>query len=265
MRVRIEIKLLNPGRQTIPVNYQYPVSAWIYKTISKGNHAFADFLHSKGFGENGKSYKFFTFSWLEFPPKGFKIEGDRLHLLQPHAAIEISFLAPEALQHFVVGLFHSQIFSLGDKVSRADFQVVNVSSLAVPSFSETMHYRTLSPILLSKSREGKRAAAYLSPADTGYAALFCNNLVNRYKTAKASGLLPDAGIIKSEELRCSFDVGSIKQNGIIIKANTPAQTKIIAYHCNFSLSAPFIIHQLGYLSGFGEKNSLGLGLTQISQ
>jgi CRISPR-associated endoribonuclease Cas6 len=264
MRVRIEIKLLNPGRQTIPVNYQYPVSAWIYKTISKGNHAFADFLHSKGFGENGKSYKFFSFSWLEFPIRGCKIEGDRLHLLQAEAAIEISFLAPEALQHFVIGLFQDQQFSLGDKISRADFVVVNVNPLAAPSFSETMYYRTLSPMLISKNREGQQAAAYLSPDADDYATLFINNLINRYQAAKAVGLLPDAGIINPEDIRFTCDAASIRRKGIIIKANTPAQTKIIPYHCNFSLSAPIIIHQLGYLSGFGEKNSLGLGLTQIS-
>lgn len=263
MRLRLDLRLKLTPPQILPVNYQYPVSAWIYKTISLGNQAFADFLHAHGFGENGKSYKFFSFSWLSFPPKGFRVIDDRLEILQRDASIEVSFLAPLALQNFVVGLFQNQNLSLGDKQYRVDFQIINVQSLEIPELGGAIEYRTASPMLISNKRVNSHNANYLSPDADGYTELFRNNLIARYNTARGCGLLPDSGDMLPSKIHFNCNLASIKRKGFVVKANTPAQTKLIAYHCEFQLDAPPPIHQLGYMSGFGEKNSLGLGYVNI--
>ncbi|MGB4204966.1 MAG: hypothetical protein WBJ84_05020 [Bacteroidales bacterium] len=107
MRILLELELQNSDKNILPVNYQYPISAWIYKTIHEGDHKFAEFLHNKGFEAGSKSFKFFTFSMLGFDKGGYSINGDRLSILNKKARLELSFLIPDALQYFVKGLFQN--------------------------------------------------------------------------------------------------------------------------------------------------------------
>ena len=73
--MRLTIFLDKTNGDTIPINYQYPLSAAIYQIIAKGDKDYASFLHEKGYG---KGFKFFTFSQINVP---FKIEGDRMRLM----------------------------------------------------------------------------------------------------------------------------------------------------------------------------------------
>lgn len=110
----------------IPINYQYPLSAAIYKIIQKGDAEYAGFLHGKGYG---KGYKFFTFSDIKCP---FKIKGDRLQLLQSELEFIVSFHLPEASEKFIKGLFLSQEIIIADYKSKASFTVKSVESLTDP-------------------------------------------------------------------------------------------------------------------------------------
>jgi CRISPR-associated endoribonuclease Cas6 len=77
----------------IPVNYQYPVSAAIYKLIAQADERYARFLHNKGYQlSSGKSFKLFSFSDLRVP---FQIKGDRL-LLNGTPATLVGFHVEEA-------------------------------------------------------------------------------------------------------------------------------------------------------------------------
>ncbi len=58
----------------LPLNYQYPLSAWIYKVLARGDRGFAEFLHEQGYKmENQKTFKLFTFSNLRFPANTYRI------------------------------------------------------------------------------------------------------------------------------------------------------------------------------------------------
>jgi hypothetical protein len=51
----------------LPMDYQYYISAWIYKVLYQADEDFALFLHEKGYGKNDpKLYKLFCFSPLNF-------------------------------------------------------------------------------------------------------------------------------------------------------------------------------------------------------
>ncbi|WP_392437096.1 hypothetical protein ACF3N7_09215 [Cruoricaptor ignavus] len=54
--MRFLVRLQTKDR-IIPINYQYPMSAAIYKIISQGDAEYAEFLHNTGYG---KGFKFFT-------------------------------------------------------------------------------------------------------------------------------------------------------------------------------------------------------------
>lgn len=258
MRFKLTFKITDASNNLLPANYQYPLSAWIYKTIHEGDHAFARFLHETGFTVGGAAYKFFTFSRLQFPNHGFAMQGDRMRLTTNKVELEVRFLAPEALRHFISGLFSQQQLRIGDKKSSVGFKVEQVEALPLPDFKTTMVYRTLSPLLVSYKAENERNAHYYEPSEKDYDELFLNNLQRKTLAAISHGLVK---IFAPDEITPAFKLldSKPKSNKLTIKADTPSETQIRAFLYNFELTAPLLWHQIGYLGGFGEKNSLGLG------
>ncbi|MDJ1496937.1 hypothetical protein QNI19_28635 [Cytophagaceae bacterium DM2B3-1] len=63
--MRLKLTLQKTGSQsTLPINYAYPLSSWIYKVIGKADETYADFLHNSGYSAGQKRFKFFTLSAL---------------------------------------------------------------------------------------------------------------------------------------------------------------------------------------------------------
>jgi CRISPR-associated endoribonuclease Cas6 len=61
----MRFKLTLYTRQIQPqltLNYQYPLSAAVYKIIERSDAAFSELLHNTGYGKGHKSFKLFTFS-----------------------------------------------------------------------------------------------------------------------------------------------------------------------------------------------------------
>lgn len=62
MRIKLSLRSIN-GYCSIPINYQYPLSAAIYKILSHGSDEYADWLHDRGYlTADGKPMKLFNFS-----------------------------------------------------------------------------------------------------------------------------------------------------------------------------------------------------------
>jgi CRISPR-associated endoribonuclease Cas6 len=264
MRIQLTFNTLKPGRMTIPVNYQYPLSAWIYHTLAGGDHEFSTFLHDSGFSLGAKAFKFFTFSQLNFPAKGFKVEGDRLHILAGQCNLIVSFLLPVAMENFIKGLFKNQRFSLGDKISQTDFMVASVEVLPEPTFNGKAIFTTISPIMVGKRIDNCRTAAYLSPEEAAFEQLIADNLIHKFTTALNYGLIAPGPELETDDPQITFKLlNKPRMRGIKIKAFTPEETKIIGYTFDFEIKAPAALLQIGYVCGFGEKNSLGMGCVEL--
>lgn len=264
MRLKIELEIAQANRRTLPLNYQYAFSAWIYKVIHEVDHNFAAFLHGKGFAAGTKAYKFFTFSMLRFNRGDFRILGDRLVIMGDTAWIELSFLVPDAIQHFITGIFRNQHFTIGDKNSNAVFTVKSVEALPLPVFGARMNFTTISPMMISQNVIGSRNAQYLAPANDDFERIFFDNLVRKYVAAAGAGLIECQGYDQQHDYRLEI-LSEPKKKGITIKADTPMQTKVIGYLFDFRITAPPELIKLGYLAGFGEKNSLGMGCGEALQ
>jgi len=52
----------------LPINYQYELSSWIYKVIERADSEYSNFLHNEGFQSDGKQFRMFTFSQVDFRP-----------------------------------------------------------------------------------------------------------------------------------------------------------------------------------------------------
>lgn len=265
--MRFKIKLVFKGNFPfiIPINYQYPLSAWIYKTIHSGNNEFASWLHEKGYMDNKRQYKLFSFSQLDIDK--FSTDKDRLIINNPEATLLINFVAQQAAEPFIKGLFQQKHGSIGDKASQADFTISQIEKMPDPTFTDHMVFNSLSPIVVSKTPEDRTLAPiYLHPEDSEFARILKENLINK----STAWMMSEAGAGTTIPFGQTneFDLQLLskpKPRLITIKANTPQQTKVRGYMMKFRLQAPAPLLQMGYHAGFGEKNSLGFGCVGVAE
>ncbi len=225
MRIQLQLKIKR-GSNTLPINYQYPVAAWIYKTIHLSNPEFSHWLHEQGYSYEKRKFKLFTFSPIKF--ENFLIQKDRIISQTLNCSITLSFLLPEAVKHFVLGCFKSQHFGLGDKVSQVNLEVQAIDIESEIEFTNTMRFCSLSPICISEpvERNGKLTSQYLSPDDIGYEKRFFDNLLEKYLSANEDS--------KVSIGNCKLTVlNTLKSKLITIKQGTPAESKVRGYQYNF--------------------------------
>ena len=257
MRFNITLQLPDRNKNILPVNYQYEFSSWIYHTIHNANPVFSTWLHNEGYTTGTQRFKFFTFSNLQIPHGGYKVVADRMSISSESCSMQVSFLIGDAAVPFITGVFQNQDFSIGDAISRVRFRVSTIERMPDPVFDSHMTFSTLSPLVIGKSRlaEGGKGTAYLSPADTDFQRFFFQNLAR-----KVSVIKPEAVITENVLNTCRFDLLDTPRSKIIqIKTNTSQTTYVKGYLSLFRLTAPSAWIETGYFSGFGEKNSLGMG------
>jgi CRISPR-associated endoribonuclease Cas6 len=261
MRFKIILHLPHPNNVTLPINYQFELSSWIYRTIEHANPDFSAWLHEKGYSSGAQRFKFFTFSHIDIPYGGFERSDDRLIIRSETCSLQISFLLEDAALPFITGIFQHQEFEIGDKTSRARFRVKSIELQPEPEFSNQMSFATLSPIVVSRSRlsEGNKNAQYLSPGEPAYERLFLHNLID--KALVANPKLADT-LAATNDFHFQHQ-GTVYKKGVIIKAGTPMQTKVIGYAFHFTVNAPKELLRIGFHAGFGENNSQGFGCVKI--
>ncbi|OQP59774.1 CRISPR-associated endoribonuclease Cas6 [Niastella populi] len=255
------------GNSLLPVNYQYPLSAVIYRIIQQADEKYAAFLHDRGYRlDNGKSFKLFSFSDLRVP---FRIQGDRLHINGSPASLTISFHIDEAAANFIRGLFINQQFDIADKISRAQFSVTQVQLL--PDFFTSLQIaepevvlQPLSPLVVGR-KNSKGNYDYLSPADADFSDRLILNLLEKYKAA-----YNNHDDLESLKEKMSVQVISprqdIKSRLITIKAFTPEQTQIRGFtRFRMKVKAPKPLLELAMNAGLGLYNAQGMGCVEITQ
>ena len=256
------LKLNRIRGNVLPANYTYALSSWIYKVISRADQDYSTFLHEKGFTIENRRFKMFTFSQLDVRP--YKIMGNEILLEGKEASLIVRFLVDSSLENFVKGLFIEQRFGLGRSGSAdvVDFLVSGVETKPKPSFQEVMRYQCLSPIVTSTQRDDG-STAYLSPDYRGYAQIFIQNLLRKQKALLQYNEEPT--LVEADRFPYAFKLlNTPRKKGIIIKENTPQESKVMGYLFHFELTAPVELHEIGYYAGFGEKNSMGFGCGGIN-
>ncbi|HLS70087.1 MAG TPA: CRISPR-associated endoribonuclease Cas6 [Chitinophagaceae bacterium] len=257
--MRFRLKLYKTAGREIPINYQYPLSAAIYKILAKGDAEYASFLHEKGYG---KGYKFFTFSDLKFK---YKRENDRMLLLDPKVEFTVSFHLPEASRTFVEGLFKSENIVIADKNSKVVFQVQSIISLENPlkEFSpqelmEVIVKPTSAIVTGIKNERGHYD--YLLPDDKE----FLSSLIYgwRNKIRDAYDLETAEQAILSIELE--YYQNPFRTRLVHIKSDSQAATKIrgsINYKLKLRAERRFI--ELLLNAGIGIESAQGMGSLEV--
>ncbi|MDP3432699.1 MAG: CRISPR-associated endoribonuclease Cas6 [Bacteroidota bacterium] len=252
--MRFKITLNRTGRQRmLPMDYQYYLSAWIYKVIGKADPEFSAFLHAKGYSSGNKKFKLFCYSPLNFGRPTLWKEKALFEIHTDQLFLSVSFHLAEAAEKFIIGLFNNQQVYVGDQFNGLDLVVGQVERLPEAELKGTMNYRAISPVVISLKEETEKYAQYLSPAHENYTDLLRQNLWNKYDSIPVVATLP-------EDLNFLFKLkGESKSKLVTIKPNTPEQSKVRGFVFDFSLTCPAEIHQLILATGIGEKNSMGFG------
>jgi len=249
----------------IPINYQYPLSAAIYKILYSASSEYAKFLHEKGYiSEKGNPLKLFTFSYLLIPNVSFK--NNILYIYgAPACTLFVSSpLIEDFIKNFVVGLFTNQKIAIGNKQTIGRFLITQVESIATPKFSESENFKCLSPFVLStmKMKNNKLMPHYYRADDPALEEAIRQNLIQKYQTIYKK--LPE-----NQSLNFQLDKNYVERKGgfdkisklITIKENNEEQkTKIKAIFAPFNLSGSSELQTIAWEAGIGNYCSQGFGM-----
>jgi len=257
MRFQLNLKIdSHVFGNRLPINYQYELSAWIYRIIAQGDQQYAEWLHQNGFSEKHRNFRLFVFSNLYSP--GTKFEKDRLIFTSDKASFCLSLLPEKSTEAFVKGIFREQEFTLGDRVSKVQFRVQQVEMLPPPDFLDNFVFKTLSPVVVSVGEENHQHPRYVSPEEKDYGQLIINNLIEKYRLFYQKEFEGDASF--------KFELMSPARSKLIrIKAGTKEETRVRGYMFTFRLETDKKLLKVMYESGIAEKNSQGFGFVEVEK
>lgn len=242
--MRFKITLKSEGKNFfIPFNYNYLLSSIIYKNISDLD--LASKLHSS------KSFKFFTFSQIQVPNHRITKKG----IISRDGVFNFFVSSPN--DYLIKTMIQSYV---DDSVVNFNGQNVNVDRielLPLPFISDSMDFKTISPVLVRTKREvdGKLKIWDLEPGDKFFSNLR-TNLIRKY--LEFNNLETT-----SKEINFSSKMRKVKSRRISIKTGEDI-TYHRAYFMDLKLEGDPKLIEFAYNGGVGEKGSLGFGMLNIN-
>ncbi len=266
--MRLSLKLRAVQTDFISANYNYALSAAIYKLLRLGSPEFSDFLHNKGYELDNKPYKLFSFS-LSF--EEYEIVSNLIKLNIPNANLIVSSpMIGDFIQNFLIGTFNEQRIELFADNHKSFFHINQAEIIPEPTFHEKMNFDLLSPLVMSTIAEhnGKLVPHYFTNEDEikEINRVMNKNLSNKYYLVngsqyKGSGvnLAWDEKYLEETKKRNK----RVTRKVTVIK-NNESPVNIIGLKIPFSLEGDPELMFTGYECGFGEKNSMGFGLAAVN-
>ena len=256
MRFKLILELKDSIGNEIPINYQYPIQAAIYRILSNSDIEFSTWLHENGYQIHGKRFKMFTYSNLFIPRYAIDKKRERFIVQSNLSTLYIGFLPEKSTQCFVQGVFADQTIQIADHISGAQFRIREVQAQEPLTYSPNQIFETLSPICVSE-RNDRGYMDYLAPTDPHYEQGLLTGLLARYEAAYGK---PCEG-----EQYCNLTIlGTPKSRLVRVKAGTPQETRVRGYLYRFHIDLPEPLMQIAYESGLGEKGSMGFGMIKAT-
>jgi CRISPR-associated endoribonuclease Cas6 len=240
MELQIHLAIIEGNR--IPINYQYQISAWIYQVIDKSQEN----THYQ------QPFKMFTFGQLDMRP--YVLQGDQVLLQGKLLSIKIRLSVDPILIDNIIETFGKSTVVLGNTI----MSVHEIYLVPTPTLRTTQRYTCLSPICVTRKR-ADYSIEYLSPNHADYKKYLIQNL-KRKADSLISPLESAAPALPYYEIKI---LTAPRKKGVHLKNNTSNKLQVIGYMFDFELSTSLEFHELGYDSGFGEKNNMGFGCVDV--
>jgi CRISPR-associated endoribonuclease Cas6 len=161
----------------------------------------------------------------------YRLEGDRLFLLENPQKLIISFYPLEALEPLVLGLFKNQEFSIGDRTGKTGFKVKSIEKLAEPEFKDCMEFSLLSPVHMARRNPfDNNQVDHLHPEHKDFELLLKQNLQSKYKAYH--------GVNMENKQEFRFELLSLPRSKVIsIKKGEKNGSMLKSYLFDFRLTA----------------------------
>lgn len=262
--MRLLLKLRAKTSDKLSFNYNYSLSAAIYKLLNFGSPEFSSFLHDIGYESNNKYYKFFTFA-LQLEKTSFNKKY--LILDSPNASLYISSpLVDDFIKNFVIGTFEKQSIEIYAEGIKTTFNIITTEILPEPIITNKMNFKMITPMVLSTqiNFNGKLNTYYFRVDDDlkKINKVLNQNLINKYEAIynkKYEG--------KGIELTWDYDymVKAAKTNKKLTKKvsiikDYESPIEVVGMFCPFEIKGDTELTKVGYEAGFGSQNAMGFGL-----
>ncbi len=267
MRLQLSLRATSKS-QFIPINYNYPIAAWIYRVLYESSPDYAEFLHDRGYsGSDGKLRKLFTFSRLLFSPRAF-LHGDSLRFTPQHR-ITLLFSSPminDFIQHLVIGLFQNQVVTISNSRVGSPLMVEQVEALPEPEWKPRMRFRALSPIVVTTKHEhlGRVSKYYMRPDDPALSEQIRTSLVRKFETVH--GISPAQAELTAEpDLSKHLAHPERAMTLVKLKEGQPDQTNVKGFLCPLILTGSPDLIRTAWECGIGDQTSMGFGCLGVGE
>lgn len=244
MKQQIYFKPINRNFLVLPIQYNHMIQGMIYDSLKA---ELADFLHEKGFSNEKRSFKMFTFSRLI---GDYTIDKNKEKIIFNDAlSLVISSPYEEFCSSLATGLLVKKSIRLGD----TELEVVQSIMEKETVKCEEIRIQTLSPIVAYSTflrPDGRKYTCYFEPGESYYNELIENNLRKKYEAFYKEDA-PEGGIMVKALHKPKLSVINYKQ------------TIIKGYSGKYALTGPMPLLQMAVDSGLGSKNSQGFGCIEL--
>jgi CRISPR-associated endoribonuclease Cas6 len=250
MRVQLTLNAVTPNAH-LPLNTNYALAALIYRVLGSASEEFATRLHNEGYDSEGRTFKLFTYSRLDF--RRSHRSGDAIVLDDPGVRLLVSSPLPEFVECFVSGLFASESF----QIANTRFVLTSAETIAPPDFTQTKAFHAISPITESVRDEQGRVR-YLG-VDEDWSGVLQRNLTRKYRALYGTDPVDNT-------LRWEWDQAYLQRmNAQGRRASALVDIngiKIRGWLAPFTVEGSQELIELGYETGFGSRNSMGFGMAE---
>ncbi len=244
MKEVVTFEPINSNKIILPIHYNSLVQGMIYKLLRED---LSEFLHERGFQNENRVFKMFTFSRILGKYSSGRKNG------------RIIFMGPVKLT--ISSHFNDFSNSIGNSLlAREKIRLGNnylkVKQLSVEKEkvdNERIKVRTLSPISTYSTLfrgDGKKFTYYYNPSEDDFAININNNLKNKYRAYYSEE--PPEGKVNVKSIG-DTRLSIVKYKGFVIKG----------YTGSFNMTGPIPLLQLGINTGLGSKNSQGFGCVKL--
>jgi CRISPR-associated endoribonuclease Cas6 len=257
MRIRIAVQFES---KKISVNYNYGISAAIRKFLRIGTPKFSEFILDNGYRIDPKKFDLFTFS-LRF--EKMVMSGPIINLVSPKAYINLSF--PIINDYIDFDQFASSVkrnFYVKIEGEEVNIKGLKIDFLPETSFGTDMRFIFLSPLVLSTFRfvNKKEKTYFLRPEDRHELnTLLRDNLIEKHQiiSKNPNYLAGPLHVIWDPE----YSQKHLRITKKICIENPKAKpTEVIGILSPCTIMGDSNLIRTGFIAGFGDKTSLGLGM-----
>lgn len=241
--MQIKISFSSEEKIVLPIHYNHIIQAFIYNNIDE---KLALFLHNKGYINNNRTFKLFTFSNI--------LNKGVLKDKSFNFGKKIEILVSSPIDDFCKSIANSMLLKQDLFLGNNNLKVEQIKIINQAINTEEIEVETMSPITVYSTllkADGKKFTYYYQAKENEFQKLIGENLIKKYNA------FYDKEINIDNDIEIT-PIGNLKQNivyykNFIIKGQTG----------KFKIKGNEKLMQIGLDAGFGSKNSQGFGCVKL--